>query len=234
MTLARRHGGPDNGGTQRRIDPSETRHEDVTDTEQTAARATVEHVLGAPSYEGGRFSGLSCRGLDLCEVEFFKCRFDGCLFFQGVFRRCRFEQCVFEKCDLSVMKVPESRFIDVEFQKCKMLGIDWSQAAMPASLAFEGCNVSQSTFQRLALPKMKLVGCIVREVDFSGREPDQRQLYAHRPSRQPVLRYEPERARTSPMQRTTQSTRPQIGCRKAAFTLPEALSLLSTFGIVLK
>jgi uncharacterized protein YjbI with pentapeptide repeats len=140
---------------------------------------------------------------------------------------------VFEKCDLSVMKVPESRFIDVAFQKCKMLGIDWSQAAMPATLAFEGCNVSQSTFQRLALPKMKLVGCIAREVDFTGAN-----LNGARLMKTDLLgsRFVDTNLSGADFSHATNyAIDPTVNrIKKAVFTLPEAMSLLSAFGIVLK
>jgi uncharacterized protein YjbI with pentapeptide repeats len=184
-------------------------------------------------YEDRQFASLACQDAELKDIEFFQCRFDGCQFLRSTFRHCRFEQCVFEKCDLSLLKVPESSFIGVRFLHAKMLGIDWTQAATPLTLAHQGCNISHSTFTRLSLQRMEMVECVAREVDLTGtnltranlgktdflgsRFVDTNLSYADF-SKAVNYAIDPTKNRLN----------------RAVFSLPEAVSLLSAFDIVLK
>jgi len=186
-----------------------------------------------PYYEDRRFTGIACRGLELEEIEFYQCRFENCQFLESVFRRCRFEQCTFEKCDLSVMKPLESRFTDVRFQKSKLLGVNWPLAATPATLRFHGCMISHSTFQRLALPKLEITECVAREVDFTGAnltkaDFTKTDLLDSRFVETNLTGADFSHATNYAMDPTKNRL------KKAVFTLPEALSLLSAFDIVLK
>jgi fluoroquinolone resistance protein len=102
-------------------------------------------------YENSVFTGLLFPDAGFDDIEFFRCTLDGCQFLRTAFCRCRFEACVFQKCDLSLLKVTDSRFVDARFVKSKMLGIDWTQAAKPIAIGFQGCNVSHSVFVELSL-----------------------------------------------------------------------------------
>jgi fluoroquinolone resistance protein len=184
-------------------------------------------------YEERDFMGVSCRGIEIREVEFFQCRFDGCQFLECVFRDCRFEQCVFEKCDLSVVKPLESRFTDVRFLKSKMLGIDWTLAATPATLAFQNCIVSHSMFQKLSLRNLEMSDCIAHEVDFTSAN-----LTKANVARTDFLnsRFVDVNLNGADFSHATNYAIDPTANRlkKAVFTLPEAMSLLSAFDIVLK
>ena len=190
-------------------------------------------VFADAYYEDRCFTGITYRAVELQEIEFFQCRFDGCQFIECVFRRCRFEQCTFEKCDLSVMKPLESRFTDVRFLKSKLLGVDWTLAATPATAAFRGCNINHSTFQRLMLPKLELAECTAREVDFTGANLTKAEF-----TRTDFLgsRFvETNLSGADFSHATNYAIDPTANrVKKAVFTLPEALSLLSAFDIVLK
>lgn len=184
-------------------------------------------------YEERDFTGVSCRGIEIREVEFFQCRFDGCQFLECVFRDCRFEQCVFEKCDLSVVKPLESRFTDVRFLKSKMLGIDWTQAAMPATLVFQNCIVSHSMFQKLSLRNLEMSDCIAHEVDFTSAN-----LTKANFARTDFVnsRFVDVNLNGADFSHATNYAIDPTANRlkKTMFTLPEAMSLLSAFDIVLK
>ena len=184
-------------------------------------------------YEDRSFVGVTCRGMKLEEIEFYQCRFEGCQFPESVFRNCRFELCGFEKCDLSVMKPLGSCFADVQFQKSKLLGVDWTLTVAPATLSFQRCMVNLSTFQRLALPKLQMMECVAREVDFTGAN-----LTKANFTRTDLLgsRFaETNLSGADFSHATNYALDPTINrIKKAIFTLPEALSLLSTFDIVMK
>jgi uncharacterized protein YjbI with pentapeptide repeats len=184
-------------------------------------------------YEGSCFSGLSCRELELRDVEFFQCRFVGCAFFQSIFQQCHFEQCVFDKCDLSMMKATGSRLIDVRFLKSKMLGIDWTLVAIPMTVAFQESNISHSSFQRLSLQKMELTECVAHEVDFMGANLTkatfaQTDFLGSRFVNTNLSGANFSRATNYAIDPTANRL------KKAIFSLPEAMSLLSAFDIVLK
>jgi fluoroquinolone resistance protein len=193
----------------------------------------TEALFTDESYEDRQFTSLACQDTELKDIEFFQCRFDGCRFLRTTFRQCRFEQCVFEKCDVSLLKVPESSFIGVRFLNSKMLGIDWTQAAVPLTLAFQGSNVSHSMFMRLSLQRMEMVECIAREVDFTGTNLTRANL-----AKTDFLgsRFADTNLSYADFSKAVNyAIDPRANrLKKAVFSMPEAVSLLSAFDIVLK
>jgi len=184
-------------------------------------------------YVDRRFANLTCQDAELKDIEFFECRFEGCKFLRTVFRRCRFEQCVFEKCDVSLLRVPESRFVGVRFLHAKLLGIDWTQAATPLTLAFHGSNVSHSMFILLSLQKMEMVECVAREVDFTGTNLTRANLAKTDFLGSRFVDTNLEYADFS--KAVNYSIDPRTNrLKKAVFSMPEAASLLSAFDVVLK
>jgi uncharacterized protein YjbI with pentapeptide repeats len=184
-------------------------------------------------YENRCFSGLECRGLEIEDIEFFQCRFEGSQFLEGTLRRCRFEQCTFEKCDLSVIKPVESRFIEVRFLKSKLLGVDWTLAATPVTLAFQGCNVSHSALPRLALRKLELTQCVAREVDFTGANLSKADFKGTDFLGSRFVETNLSEADFSGARNYAIDPRTNR-IKNAVFTLPEALSLLSALEIVVR
>jgi fluoroquinolone resistance protein len=184
-------------------------------------------------YEDRHFAGIACPDVELAETEFFRCRFDGCQFLRTTFRRCRFEQCVFEKCDLSLLRVPESSFLGVRFLNAKMLGIDWTPASTPLGLAFHASNLSHSMFMRISLPKLEIVECVAREVDFAGAN-----LMRANLAKTDFLgsRFADTDLRYADLSHATHYAIDPTANRlkKTVFSLPEAMSLLAAFDIVLR
>lgn len=209
-----------------------------SDTEVAAdRRKTVESqqppIWTEASNEDREFRGLSCQDVELSDIEFFRCRFDGCLFGRSSFRGCRFEQCVFERCDLSLLKVTDSQFIGVQFLKTKMLGIDWTAATSPLSLAFQESIVSHSIFAGLSLQKMEMVRCAARDVDFTRANLTRADLAGTDLLGSRFAETNLTYADLS--QAANYSIHPLLNrLKKTVFSLPEALSLLSAFDIVLK
>ena len=190
-------------------------------------------LVSEQNYEDRHFVRLSCQDAELRDMEFFQCRFDGCQFLRTTFRRCRFEQCVFEKCDVSLLRLPETAFIGVRFLNAKMLGIDWTQAAAPLTRAFQGSNISHSMFMRLKLPRMEMVECVAREVDFSGTSLTRANL-----AKTDFLgsRFaDTDLGYADFSNAVNYAIDPTINrLKKTVFSMPEAVSLLSAFDIILK
>jgi uncharacterized protein YjbI with pentapeptide repeats len=198
-----------------------------------ASEGQQPHVWTGKSYEDREFGGLSCQDAELSDIEFFRCRFEGCQFLRSGFRGCRFEQCVFERCDLSLLNVTDSQFIGVRFLKTKMLGIDWTTAALPLSLAFLESIVNHSIFVGLSLQKMEMVQCTAQEVDFTRTNLTRANL-----TETDLLgsRFADTNLSYADLSKATNySIHPTMNrLKKTVFSLPEAVSLLSAFDIVLK
>ncbi len=190
-------------------------------------------LFAEQSYEDRHFASLSCQDAELKDIEYFQCRFDGCQFLRTSFQKCRFEQCIFEKCDLSLLKVLESTFVGVGFLHTKMLGIDWTQAATPLTLSFQGSNISHSTFTRLSAQRMEMIECNAREVDFTGTNLTRANLAKTDFLGSRFVDTDLSYADFS--NATNYAIDPRVNrLKKTVFSLPEAVSLLTAFDIVLK
>lgn len=119
-------------------------------------------------YEGDNFSKVAFTDDQLDNKTFVKCHFYHCIFNGQILRECSFEDCKFENCDLSVVKLNNCRFTDVQFNSSKMLGIDWTKSSKTfLEISFEGCNISHSIFTGLNLKKTKLQRCEAEDCDFT-------------------------------------------------------------------
>jgi uncharacterized protein YjbI with pentapeptide repeats len=197
------------------------------------AQGRQPHAWTEKSYEDHAFSGLSCHDAELSEIEFFRCRFEGCQLVRSSVRGCRFEQCVFERCDLSLIRVTDSEFVGVRFLKTKMLGIDWTAAALPLSLAFVESIVNHSIFVGLSLQKMEMVQSTAHEVDFTRTNLTRAKLTETDFS---GSRFADTNLSYADLSKATNySIHPTMNrLKRTVFSLPEAVSLLSAFDIVLK
>lgn len=108
---------------------------------------------------------------ELEEVEFDACSFKNCDFSGTAFKHCKLIDCHFFQCNLSNIKVGYSRFNDVFFDHCKMLGIDWTRAhwpnlALASPIKFSHCILNDSSFHSLKLTELQLDSCKLQDVDF--------------------------------------------------------------------
>lgn len=120
------------------------------------------------------------RDLQLSELEIKSKEFDNCIFtncnFSGTyFNRCKFYECSFTGCNLSLVKVNQTSFFDIYFDKCKVIGINWTVAAWPSlklscPLKFTQCILNDSCFSGLSLREIEMSECKAHDVDF--READ--------------------------------------------------------------
>lgn len=107
----------------------------------------------------------------VADCEFEECDFNDCDFSDAVFKHCKFLNCSFNRCNLSLMKVPLSRFFEVDFNDCKMVGVDWTKADWPlfhrdSQLSFNRCILNDCSFFGLVLNEPKLIECKIHDVDF--------------------------------------------------------------------
>jgi uncharacterized protein YjbI with pentapeptide repeats len=167
------------------------------------------------------------------EVEFYKCKFKEGYFFKTRFIDCEFENCTFEKCDLSLINLAGSRLLDVEFIETKMLGVDWTLLKKPYRFSFKKCKLDNCSFYRMELTGLNMIESSAREADFIEANLtkmvfDGTDLYHSRFSRANL-------SFTNFSNAINYSIDPnQCKLKKTIFTMPEAMSLLSAFDVVIK
>lgn len=196
---------------------------------------------GSEIRSGGRYEDLLFSGLDLgaevlSEVVFSGCRFERCSFSGGEWYRCALLDCGFDECDLSNLKVPGSRFVDVAFRRCKLLGVDWTLAGdrtaskLPLSFSFEDCVVSLCGFFGLSLKNSRLLRCTAIEADFaetdlSGCDCRETDFAKARFLHTNLSKADFSGARNYQIDPTANTV------KRARFTLPEAVALLQAFDL---
>jgi uncharacterized protein YjbI with pentapeptide repeats len=102
------------------------------------------------------------------EIEFEDCEFLECSFLETKFERCRFINCKFTNCMISAIDISNCYFSEIFFLNSKVIGIDWTKAQLIQVLNFNKCKVNYSNFRFLKMNKIKMIDCEAKEVDFSG------------------------------------------------------------------
>jgi len=121
------------------------------------------------------FNNETCSELSLINIIFDSCEFMACDFSNAIFSSCEFIDCSFEKCNLNSLSLNNSKFSDVVFNECKMLGVDWTKAywrdlALGSALKFNQCMINSSSFYGLNQTEIEIKACRAHDVDF--READ--------------------------------------------------------------
>jgi fluoroquinolone resistance protein len=112
------------------------------------------------------FSKLTLTDETIEGVSFEECKFEGCSFTTCKFISCKFVICKFSGCTLSAITPTNSRFSEVKFSGSKAIGFDWAKAARIDDLQFSDCQINYSNFGFLKTPKIKIINCEAKEVDF--------------------------------------------------------------------
>ncbi len=124
-------------------------------------------------------------GIEAAQVsdrEFYACTFRNCRLSEMQWTACVFENCVFEGCDLTRAQFVRAQMRGVRFIRCKLMGIDWSEAGRNPELHFEHCNLRYASFTGLNLRTLRFLSCelnesnfiecALNEADFSGSQLD--------------------------------------------------------------
>ncbi len=125
-----------------------------------------DQVIEEAEFKNQDYSGAQLSFKEIDEVIFTRCNFANV-----VFNECQLRRCRFIGCDLSSIQVRHSRFADIQFEGCQMVGINWTEATWQKGgffrlIDFDDCTLNYSSFFGLKLPKMKMLKCVAREVDF--------------------------------------------------------------------
>ena len=167
------------------------------------------------------------------EIEFEECEFVDCSFVQCKFEKCSFITCTFQSSMLSAIVPTDSRFVDVRFNKCKVIGFDWTKAHHIQDIHFTDCQLNYSNFRMLKLPKMEMSDCEAKELDFTETHLTEANLCGTDFERSIFLKTILTKANFTGAKNYSIDARNNT-IRKAKFSLPEALSLLDCFDVVIE
>lgn len=117
-------------------------------------------------YTEKTFSKLTVGGENVAGKTFEKCAFEKCRILESVFTGCKFVDCAFKNSMLSAVKFVDCSFLETSFTECKAIGIDWTKATNLRALSFAKCDVTLSNFSFLKLPSFALTDCVAKEVSF--------------------------------------------------------------------
>jgi fluoroquinolone resistance protein len=122
-------------------------------------------------YFSQTFKSLDLSNSAFSDIVFENCTFQNCNFSDAQFHQCKFLECSFSNSNLSNLAVKYTRFIDVNFDECKLIGINWTTADWPrlnlsSPLRFTQCIMNDSSFFGLSLAELSLAHCKAHDVDF--------------------------------------------------------------------
>lgn len=118
-------------------------------------------------HEDRTFTKENFEGLSIAEQKFVDCTFSNCNFSKSTFIDSEFVGCTFNNCDMSMMQYKKCTLKKIKLNGCKALGINWSDAPNPFSIECTDSNISYSTFAGKAIKKAIFKSCKAHEVDFT-------------------------------------------------------------------
>lgn len=122
-------------------------------------------------YEREIFTAIDFTEKPLKNWEFYKCKFEKCVFSNGDLSNTTFEDCIFDGCDFSMAVVKNTGFRSAVFSECKLLGVNFSPCSkLMFSFHFEKCNLNYTIFNGRNLKNTPFIDCTLKEADFSDAD----------------------------------------------------------------
>jgi fluoroquinolone resistance protein len=183
------------------------------------------------------FKDVRLERVQLVSSEFYDCTFMRCSFAESVLRDCRFASCTFQACDLSLAQVLNCAFSATRFEDSKVIGINWTRADWSATrlqrpIGFFKCSISHSTFIGLSLRQIQIKDCVAMDVDFREADLSRADLTGTELSDSLFSNTNLTEADLSGAHNYHIDPK-QNTLKQAKFSLPEAISLLYSLGIIL-
>ena len=129
------------------------------------------NIANNNEYNSKAFKSLSLSNNSYSDIVFENCTFESCNFSDSKFNKCKFIECLFNNSNLSNVAINYTRFVDIIFQECKLIGVNWPTADWPrlnlsSPIVFNQCIINDSSFFGLFLAELTLEHCKAHDVDF--------------------------------------------------------------------
>jgi uncharacterized protein YjbI with pentapeptide repeats len=129
--------------------------------------APVHHrLLRESHFDGEEFSDLDLDGADLSDKEFTRCTFRKVACRESRWTGTRLEDCIIESSDLGRIQTKNLALRGVAFVRCRMTGIDWTDAARNPVVLFDECNLQYGSFIETNLAKTRFLRCKIADAQF--------------------------------------------------------------------
>jgi fluoroquinolone resistance protein len=184
-------------------------------------------------YYRRNFMKLSLSSAAVEGRSFEECEFNACSFIDCRFESCRFLSCKLNGCTLSAVNPSNSRFLEVKFSGSKVIGFDWAKAHKIEGLEFKGCQLNYSNFSLLKLPKIKIIDCEAKEVEFIETDMSHGVFCNTDFTKSRFFKTNLSDADFRGAKNYFIDVRNNV-IRKARFSLPEAITLLNSLDIILE
>jgi uncharacterized protein YjbI with pentapeptide repeats len=132
----------------------------------TKTTTTAEQLLQGESFDDQTFAGLDLSRADLGDKLFSGCTFRNVKLPESRWPRARLEDCVLENCDLTRLAPAEMALRGVQFNRCKMMGVDWTGVSEYPDVSFADCNLDYCSFTSIRLRKTPFARCSLVEASF--------------------------------------------------------------------
>jgi len=108
-------------------------------------------------YKEENFEGIEFNGIqdikDIKSKSFYNCTFTNCDFTESDFSFSLLSDCIFEDSNLSLIKLDETKIHSAQFNRCKILGVDFTQ-------------ITKCTFSSLDMVESEFIDSIIHQSDF--------------------------------------------------------------------
>ncbi len=190
--------------------------------------------MDIPCFENEKFGPDKAEDLySLNQAEFFDCQFESMDFTALNLASFRFIDCTFSKCNFSNALLRGVNLRSPVFKECKLLGLNWTELTTFIAPYFENVQLDYSVFQEMNLVKAIFKNSSLCEVDFSGANLVKSDFTLSKLPRASFSRADLSEADFR--EATDYYIDPrETKIKKAKFSLPEALSLLDVFDVVIK
>ena len=183
-------------------------------------------------HEDKTFEKIDYQGKTVLDRKFVNCVFKNCNLSNTTFKSCLFEDCTFDSCDLSLMKVNNSIFKKLQIVHSKAIGIQWFDARSPFAVNCTDSNISYSSFFGKDIKKARFIRCVAKETDFSESNLTEALFEGTDLSDARFSDCDLSFANFKEAKNYSIDLR-HNKVKKTKFNLPEALSLLNSFDIIL-
>lgn len=124
-------------------------------------------------YENELFEGIEMQDEILSEKIFTDCTFIKCKFYEGQIEHCSFNECSFENCTILNSRFKYTDGKNNTFKNCTLIGVDWTSLLRSGKTVlpfdrFEECTLKYNSFAHMKLRRFDFSECDLTGSFFEG------------------------------------------------------------------